>query len=179
MASDYGLAFGFRRSDESVRVSEGRLKTPATGPVLLQGTAVEIDPVNAGYLRVAGAGVHKRPGTTGLLIQEEAWDRNILTESNWVDSYGLMFTKPNRLSVVTSGAGTKVWMKNIPAKTRGDGRVMNAVTMFLSAGVAVGRGLAWNGTAFIDVADPLDATSFGEVTYFDGSRGYVEFVLAN
>jgi hypothetical protein len=177
MASDYGLAFGFRRSDETVRLSEGRLKTPATGPILLMGTAVEIDPANAGYLRVAAANAHQRPGTCGLLVQEEAWDRSIY-EAEIIDSYGLMFTKPNRLSVLTTGAGAKVWMQNQSARTRADGRVFNAVTMFVATNVAVGRGLAWNGTAFVDVADPRDVTSFGEVTYFDSARSYVEFVLA-
>jgi hypothetical protein len=161
MASDYGINFGFRRSDESVRTSEGRVKTPATGPLLLIGTAVEIDPVNGGYLRVAAAAAKPRPGTCGLLVQEEVWDRSIY-ERERVDSFVLGLAKPNRLSVITTGAGTKV----------------TATTMFLATNVAVGRGLAWDGAKFIDVADPTDPTSFGEVTFFDAAKGYVEMVLA-
>ena len=176
MASDYGLNFGFRRSDEVVRVSEGRLKTPKTGPALLIGTAVEIDPVNGGFLRVAPAGARPRPGTCGLLVQEEVWDRTIY-QSSGIDSFSYGVALPNRLSVVTTGAGTKVWYQNSGAQLRADGRSIAAVTMFLAAGVAVGQGLAWNGTQFANIADPTDPTAFMEVTYFDAAKGYVEGVL--
>lgn len=176
MASDYGLNFGFRRSDEVVRVSEGRLKTPKTGPILLIGTAVEIDPVNAGFLRVAPSGARPRPGTCGLLVQEEEWDRTIY-ESAGLDSFRMGRAKKNRLSVVTTGAGTKVWFKNTLASTRADLREIEGATMFLSAGVAVGHGLAWNGATFVDVLDPTAPTSFMEVTFFDAAKGYVEGVL--
>lgn len=177
MASDYGRNFGFRRSDESVRISEGRVKTPKTGPVLLIGTAVEIDPVNAGFLRVAAANAKPRSGTCGLLVQEESWDRTVY-ESDRIDSFSLGYAKKNRLSVITNGPGTKVWFQNTGAQTRADGRDIAAVTMFLATSVAVGRGLAWDGTKFVDVADPTAATSFGEVTYFDAAKGYVELVLS-
>jgi hypothetical protein len=176
MASDYGLNFGFRRSDESVRLSEGRFKTPATGANLLLGTAVEIDPANPGYLKAAPAGAGIRPGTCGLLVQEEAWNRSIY-EAQQVDSFLLGIAKKNTLSVVTTGAGTKVWLKNTGLQNRADGRTIAAVTMFDPTSVAVGRGLAWDGTKFVDVADPLDATSFGEVTFFDAAAGVVELVL--
>lgn len=176
MASDYGVNFGFRRSDESVRVSEGRVKTPATGPLLMLGTAVEIDPVNAGYLRVAAGGAKPRTGTCGLLVQEEIWDRSIYGPER-VDSFQIGVALPNRLSVITNGPGTKVWFKNTGAQSRADGRSLSAVTMVTLTGVAVGRGLAWDGTFWVDVADPTSATSFMEVTYLDSARGYVEAVL--
>lgn len=177
MASDYGINFGFRRSDESVRISEGRVKTPATGPLLLIGTAVEIDPVNGGYLRVAATNAKPRSGTCGLLVQEEVWDRSIY-ERDRVDSFVLGLAKPNRLSVITNGPGVKVWMKNTGAQNRADGRSISATSMFLSTTVAVGRGMAWNGTQFVDVADPTDPTAFGEVVFFDVAKGYVELVLS-
>lgn len=176
MASDYGVNFGFRRSDESVRLSEGRVKTPATGPLLMLGTAVEIDPVNAGFLRTAAAAAKPRPGTCGLLIQEEIWDRP-LYGPQMVDSFQIGVALPNRLSVITTGAGTKAWFKNTTAQTRADGRVIGAVTMVTLTSVAVGRGLAWDGTFWIDVADPTAPTSFMEVTYLDAARGYVEAVF--
>ncbi len=176
MASDYGRNFGFRRSDESVRVSEGRVKTPKTGPLLLIGTAVEIDPVNAGFLRVAPAGARPRTGTCGLLVQEEVWDRTIY-QSATIDSFSLGYALKNRLSVVTNGPGTKVWFQNTPGQSRADGREIPAVSMFIATGVAVGGGLAWNGTQFVAIADPQDPTSFGEVTHFDAAKGYVELVL--
>lgn len=176
MASDYGLNFGFRRSDESVRTSEGRVKTPATGNPLLLGTAVELDPANAGYLRAGAASVKPRAGTCGLLLQEEIWDRGIY-ERERVDSFVLGIAKLNRLSVITTGAGTKVWYLNTVAQTRADGRVISAVTMFDPTSVAVGHGLAWNGTEWVNVTDPTDPTSFMEVTFFDSAKPYVEAVL--
>lgn len=178
MASDYGLNFGFRRSDESVRVSEGRVKTPATGAALLLGTAVELDPSNAGYLRVAASGAKPRTGTCGLLVQEEVWDRTIY-EAQRVDSFLLGIAKKNRLSVITNGAGTKVWFKNTDQQDRADGRSIAAVTMFDSTSVAVGHGLAWDGTKWVNVTDPTDATSFMEVTFYDASKKYLEAVLTH
>lgn len=176
MASDYGLNFGFRVSDESRRSSMGRVKTPATGPNLLLGTAVEIDPANAGFLRQAGAGAHPRTGTCGLLVQEEIWDKPIYGPE-YLDSFSLGIAYPNRLSVITNGPGTKVWYRNTAAQTRADGRAISAVTIFVSTSVAVGRGFAWNGTQFVDVAAPDDATSFGEVSFYDATRNYVEVIL--
>jgi hypothetical protein len=178
MASDYGPNFGFRVSDETRRSSMGRVKTPATGAILLQGTAVAIDATNAGFLRVATANEHPRTGTCGLLIQEESWNRTVY-ETSIIDSYALSVTKPNTLSVITNGPGTKVWFRNSTTKTRADGRVITGVTMFNPTGVAVGQGLAWNGTTWVNVAAPDDPTSFMEVVYFDSARAYLEAVLTH
>jgi hypothetical protein len=175
MASDYGLNFGFRRSDESVRVSEGRIKTPATGPALLIGTFVTIDAAAPGYLKVAPANAHIVPGVTGLLIQEEVWDRSIY-ERDRVDSFVLGLCKPNRLSVISTGAGTKFWLKNTGSQTRADGRVISAVQMFLPTGIAVGDGLAWDGTHYVHVAAG-DATQVATVTFYDSTKGLLEAVL--
>lgn len=176
MASDYGLNFGFRVSDETRRSSMGRVKTPATGPLLTIGTPVEIDPSKAGYLRAASANVHPRTGACGLLLQEEDHIFSIY-ETLVRDSFARGVAKANTLSVITNGAGTKVWYKNTTAQTRADGRSISAVTMFDVTSVAVGRGLAWDGAKFVDVADPRDVTSFGEVSYFDPTRKYVELIL--
>lgn len=174
MASDYGLNFGFRTSDESVRIANGNYRTPASGSVLLCGTLVEIDPASAGYLKQAASAAHPRPGTCGLLLQEEIWDRSTY-EQSVVDSFDLGKCKKNRLSVLTNGAGVKVWFKNTASQTRADGRVIDAVTMFLATSMAVGRGVAWDGTKYIDVADPLAVTSIGEITQI--STGYIEVLL--
>ena len=175
MASDYGLNFGFRRSDESVRVSEGRIKTPATGPLLLIGTLVTIDAANAGYLKVAPAAAPVVPGVTGLLIQEEVWDRSIY-ERDRVDSFVLGLCKPNRLSVISTGAGTKFWLKNSAAQVRADGRSIDAVQMFVPTGITIAGGLAWDGTHYINVAAG-DPTQVATVTFFDATKGLVEAVL--
>jgi hypothetical protein len=178
MASDYGLNFGFRVSDESYRRSNGRVKTPATGAPLLLGTAVELDPANPGYLRVASGTAKPRTYTCGLLVQEEVWDRAVY-EASIVDSFILGVAKPNRLSVITNGAGSKVWFRNTPAQTRADGRVIPAVTLFDPTNVAVGRGLTWNGTQWVDIADPTSATAFMEVTWFEPAYGRLEAVLTH
>ena len=177
MASDYGLNFGFRVSDETRRSSNGRVRTPV-GSALHLGTAVEIDPAAPTFLKVAASGAKPRTGTCGLLVQEEIWDRPLYGQQI-VDSFALGVALPNRLSVITNGAGTKVWLKNTAGQTRADGRVIAAVAMFTAASVAVGRGLSWNGTVFVDVADPTDATSFMEVSYYDASAGLVEAYLTH
>ena len=45
--------------------------------------------------------------------------------------------------------------------------------MFDATNVAVGRGLAWDGTKWVDVADPTAATSFMEVSEFNSAAGLV------
>lgn len=174
MASDYGLNFGFRRSDESMRISEGRLRTPV-GSSLQLGTAAELDPDNPGYLRVAANNAVPRPGICGLLLQEEIWDRSIY-ENQLVDSFHLGIAYPDRLSVITNGDGVKVWMRNTEGQTRADGRVIPSVTMFVASGLAVGEQIGWNGTAWAHVTGGL-TNAFAEITDYNASRGYLEAVL--
>lgn len=175
MASDYGLNFGFRVSDEVVRFSNGRLRTPKTGAVLLQGTLVQQDAAT-GFLKVAVANAEVSPHTCGLLVQEEAHIRTIY-ESELIDSFSLGVTKKNTLSVITTGAGVKVWFKNTAAFTRADLRDIPIVTMFATANVAVGRGFAWDGTKFVDAATPATAGSIGEVVEYDAAKQLVCVVL--
>lgn len=172
MASDYGRNFGFRRSDESVRVSEGRFKTPATGSALLNGTAVKID--TGGYLTTCSANDPLITGFSGLLVQEEIHLPSIY--GIWpLDSYDIGVTKKDRLSVITSGAGTKVWLQNTSSQTRADGRSISAVTIWVTSGVAVGDYLGWNGTAWAETATA--AYQWMVVTQVSTSAGYVEAVL--
>lgn len=149
MASDYGRNFGFRISDESRRISDGRYKTPA-GSALKIGTAVAIDHAEAGYLKAADADAVLQPGSTGLLVSEEVWDRS-LYEAQVVDSFQLGVAKADRLAVITSGAGVKIWLKNTAAQTRADGRVIAAVTMVDLTGIAAGDQIGWDGTTFAKV----------------------------
>jgi hypothetical protein len=172
MASDYGRNFGFRRSDESVRTSEGRFRTPATGAALLIGTAVTIDPANKGYLKVAPASSDVVPGVTGLLVQEESHWSSIY-EVHVLDSFALGTAKKNTLSVVTTGPGTKVWFKNTTSSQRLDGRATPGVTMVNLSGVALGDTLGWNGTQFVKSA----TNAWMTVTDVNVDRGYVEGVL--
>ncbi len=174
MASNYGLNFGFRVSDEDLRIANGtNLRTPV-GSSLLCGQLVDINYSSVGYLKLSSASAKPRAGVCGLLVQEEVWDRTIY-QSRQIDSFELGKAVPNALSVITSGAGVKVWFKNTASVTRADGRVTDAVAMFLNTSVAAGRGLVWDGAKFVDIADPLDATSIGEVTY--ATTTYVEVIL--
>lgn len=175
MASDYGLNFGFRRSDESYRVSEGRVRTPKTGPALLIGTAVEIDPNNPTYLRAAAANAKPRTGICGLLVQEEIWDRSFY-EQSVIDSFYLGVAKLNRLSVITNGPGVKVWFRNTVAQTRADGRVIPAVSVINTTGLAVGSQLGWDGTVWTATSATVTAAHM-EVTFFDSVRGLTEATL--
>ena len=176
MASDYGLNFGFRRSDESLRVSAGRYRTPAGEDGILQiGTCVEIDPDNPGYLRVPTTNAVARTGICGMLLQEEIMFRSIY-EHEYVDSFQLGLTKPNTLSVVTNGAGAKVWFRNTPQVERADGRVVPAVTIVAGIGdLSVGDQLGWNGTAWALVTGGLTEAHF-EVTEVDADASYIEAV---
>lgn len=178
MASDYGLNFGFRVSDETRRSSNGRLRTPATGSALLCGTAVEVDTANDGYLKACAASAVLRTGNSGLLVQEEVWDRSIYGPEV-IDSFSLGVCLPNKLSVVTSGPGTKVWFRNTASSTRADGRVIAAVTMFDATNIAVGSGLVWDGTKWVDsgVTAISDPTVWMEVSFYDASAALLEAYL--
>jgi hypothetical protein len=146
MASDYGLNFGFRRSDESMATREGRFKTPATGNALLLGTAVEIDAANPGFLKACAANAAPVSGLRGLLVQEENHIMGVFeTGLLGHDSVDLGTAKKDQLSVMWAGVGTKVWFKNTAAYSRGT-RSKDAVQMVDLTGVAVGDSLGWNGT---------------------------------
>lgn len=153
MASDYGLNFGFRRSDESMATREGRFKTPTTGDRLKQGVAVEIDPANPGYLKVSAAGAVPVTGLRGLLVQEESHLGSVFEPAPYLghDSIDLGTCKKDQLSVMWAGVGTKVWFKNTAAYARGD-RSKAAVQMVDLTGVAVGDSLGWDGTKWVEAA---------------------------
>jgi hypothetical protein len=174
MASDYGLNFGFRRSDESVRLSEGREKVPASGTFLL-GSLVSMDPANLGFLKAAASAEVGEGGTVGLLVQEEIWDRSIYAPDR-IDSFYYGVARNNRLAVISSGAGTKVWFKNTPAQTRADGRTIAAVTMVdFTTPPAQKDYLTWNGTNFLKSTNG-ESDSMLRVTLSNGVD-YVEAVL--
>lgn len=179
MASDYGLNFGFRRSDESTAVREGRLKTPVSGGAIQLGSAVKRNAASLGYLKVVTAGEkNEKPlsGQHGLLVQEEVHIRSSY-EADMVDSYGLGVSRADKLSVIVSGAGTKVWFQNTAGSTRADGRVISAVTICDLTGVAVGDKLGWDGTKWVKSDGGTTLQDWLSVTAVDVSGGYVEGVL--
>jgi hypothetical protein len=175
MASDYGLNFGFRRSDESMATREGRLKTPV-GSALKLGTAVEQDAAT-GYLKQCSANAAPLSGIHGLLVQEEIHIRSVYEASD-VDSFNLGVARPDKLSAVWSGQGVKVWFKNSASQTRADGRSIGAVTIVDVSNVAVGDGLGWDGTKWVK-SDGSTTPHWFRVTAVSGSgtSAYVEAVL--
>lgn len=175
--SDYGLNFGFLRSDESSRsAAEGRFKTPA-GSALLLGTMVEIDPANPGYLKQSGANPAAVTGYNGLLLQELEFQRSIYeSDASLVDTLMKGVAKANRLAVITSGAGTKVWLKNTSTVTRADGRVVSGRTLVTLTGVGVGDTLGWDGTKFVK-NDGTTTNALMKVTAVDSAKALVEAVL--
>lgn len=175
MASDYGLNFGFRRSDESMATREGRFKTPATGDQLLMGTAVELDPANPGFLKASAANAAAVSGLRGLLVQEEAHLGSVFEAQPYLghDSIDMGLAKKDQLSVMWAGVGTKVWFKNTAAYARGT-RSRAAVQMVDLTGVAVGDSLGWNGTRWVKV----DATTTNAwLTVTNVSTDYCEAVV--
>jgi hypothetical protein len=177
MASNYGLNFGFRRSDESMAIREGRLRTPAAGTFRM-GALVAFDPAAPGFLKVAAANQVGSGGTVGLLVQEESHFNSIYgIDDAGFDTFSSRYgvAKNNTLSVIWAGAGTKVWFRNSDAPDRADGRSIAAVTMATLTGVAIGDYLAWDGSKYIKGTDETD--SMLRVTAVDTTAGYVEAVL--
>lgn len=176
MASNYGPAFGFRRSDETLAVREGRQRVPATG-TYLQGQAVIFDAAAPGYLKLAAADEPSTPGYVGVLVQEEA---HIFSsyDNQFIDYYALSAVKNNRLAIIWSGSGGKIWLKNIASGTRKDGRAYEAITMIAGSGAtwpALGDYLGWNGTAWKKAAGA--STALGRVTASNETAKYLEAVL--
>lgn len=178
MASDYGLNFGFRRSDESMATREGRFKTPATGTALLIGTAVQIDPATPGYMKPCAANAAAVSGLSGILVQEESHIYDIFSQPTGHDSYDLGVAKLDQLSVIWAGIGTKVWFRNTAAYARGT-RAKAATHMVLMTGLAVGDRLGWDGTRWAK-SDGTTIPHWLTVTALSGSTatdGYVEAVV--
>ena len=175
MASDYGLNFGFRRSDEALSVREGRFKTPAGGNALLQGSAIEINPAIAGEYKQCATDAPPKPGLRGLLVQE---DDHLGSVFNAVPLLGKSSSdrgkaKTGTRSVMWHGSGVKVWLKNTAAKTVG-GRTTPAVTVVDLTGVAVGDVLGWDGSKWAKPASA--ANGWMTVTHLSGTN-YCEAVL--
>jgi hypothetical protein len=170
MASDYGLNFGFRRSDESMAIAEGRFKTPAGGSALKLGTAVEIDAATPGYVKTSATATTPVGGIHGLLVQEDSHLFDYYAR-DWKDTADLGLAVKNTLCIIRGGAGTKVWLRNTPETTSGDGTVTAAVTMFTQGSIAVGEGLTWNGTLWVEGASNV----WMRVTHVE--TNYLEAVL--
>jgi len=174
MASNYGLNFGFRRSDISISMRDGRSKTPATGNALLLGTAVQLDPANPGYLKQAAANAAPKSGLSGILVQEEDHIEDFqLFSVPGHTSLDLGTAVKDKLAIMWSGQGVKIWLKNTGNYSR-FGVTKDPVTIVDTTGVAVGDSLGWDGSKWVK-SDGTTTPHWLTVTAV--TSGYVEAVL--
>ncbi len=178
MASDYGLNFGFRRSDESMRSGpEGRLRVPATG-TFKQGDLVTFDAANPGFIKLAPANSPIDPGFTGLLIQEDAWDRGI-HENQIFLTQDLDVVRNGNLCAIWTGGGLKVWMRNTPARSNPGQRSRVAVQKIDTTGLGIGDTVGWDGGKYVKTTTATAVVGRATlVTAAVAGSEYAEIVLA-
>lgn len=171
-----GDSFGFRRSDESLwSGAEGGFKVPADATDWKQGDLVTIDPANPGYLKLADAGAALVPGVTGLLVQyDQLFVSAGLTRDVVYNTRDLGAIVPGAPAVIATGAGLKVWVKNLAAVTGSGRRNYPAETRCVATGIALGDSVSWDGAKYVETADT--AAVIGTVTGEITSAGFT-FVL--
>lgn len=173
MASNYGPKFGFRRSDESLSVREGRYTVPDPVPAgMVQGAAVVLPTGGTngslpGELALGGADAVLGPGLGGILVQEE--------QHLQVDEYDAFTSyddstagsvRPGRLAISWCGSGVKVWFKN-------DGGAGDLLAELPS----VGDQLGWDGSAWEATTTTEKFLVVTEVSGADVDSAYVEAVV--
>lgn len=171
---NFGDSFGFRRSDEILHSgAEANLKVPTTG-TFLQGEVVELDPANPGYVKRSATDLPLVPGIRGLLVQygQLRLEPGLVGQVIF-NTRDLSRVVNDAATVVVTGAGIKVWVKNLAAVTAGGGRrTYGAETRVTLAGLAIGDWVKWDGTKFVE---GLEANAIGTVTKVTADG--VEFTL--
>lgn len=127
----YSRNFGMRSFENVVR--KGRLKTPATGDPLVIGTAVTVDPANAGRMKAVTAATAP-DALSGILVYEHIQFQGVDTAlvTNHDAPYNLV--PRDRFAQIMSGKGAKVWFRNTAEKTLYDGRVQDDATLVTGVG---------------------------------------------
>lgn len=175
-----GDSFGFRRSDEDLHSgAESNFKVPATQvaeeQVYLQGDLVEIDSASPGYVVRSAADAPLVPGVRGLLVQygqllvSAGLTRNTIFQTR--DLSEVVLDAP---TVIVTGAGIKVWVKNLDAVAAGTGRRTYAAEERCdTASVTLGSLVKWDGNKFVHTTDADKAVGTVTSVTADG----FEFVL--
>lgn len=169
--SDYGLNFGFRRDEPSVK--EGRQKVPATGDFYI-GDLVTHDTENPGFVKKAPENARFEGGYTGLLIQEEGWQTSYFG-AEVVDSFGRGKALNGKPTAIYTGQGLKIWLKNTEGATRRDGRTVTGRTVVDTTGLTAGDLLKWDGSKWVKTT--TDSQGALRVTIVDAAKGYAEAVV--
>lgn len=162
-----GDSFGFRRSEESLWTgAEGGFKVPASG-TFLQGDLVEIDPASPGYLKKSAANAPLIPGFRGLLVQtDQLFVSAGLTRPEIYNTRDLSAVVNDAYAVIATGAGLKVWVKNLLAVTGAGRRNYAAETRCDVTGIVLGDLVAWDGSKYVETATAANAVGrvTGEIT---------------
>jgi len=165
----YGRNFGMRDFTNVIR--SGRFRTPSTGSAFRIGSAVQLDPANAGLMKACADGAAPT-AESGIVVYEHIQNKSDALTTAYDSPYDLV--PLGVYAQIVHGPGVKVWFKNTPLKTLYDGRTRAAVTMVnptdLSS-VAPGDTLIPHGDG---TWSESSTTPWFEVTHVNAATGLVE-----
>lgn len=178
---NFGDSFGFRRlTDDFMSGAEGGFKV-LTGASLLQGDLVEIDPAHPGYLVKSASGAVLVPGFRGILVQRDEMLDPKLNRLPVVNTRDLSQIVPERHAIIMTGAGIKVWYKNLAADTRTGYRNYAAETRLDLTGIVVGSTVGWDGSKYVATRAASQGVTaipaIGTVTLVESDGSGFEFTL--
>jgi hypothetical protein len=172
----YTRNFGFR--DLTAIIRDGRNKVPtglsgADASGYLIGTAVAVDPANAGQLKRPGAAVAPT-ALSGIVVYEHIQFQGVDPFLTTQYDAPFIFAPQGRFAQMVHGPGVKVWFKNTSALPLYDGRNQAGATLVASVGsISVGDNLtpAADGT-WAKATDA--ATAWMTVESVNATTGLVE-----
>lgn len=166
----FGNSFGFRRSNEHLHSGPQSARIPLTF-IGLQGDLVTIDAASGStlgvpYLKVAPANSVIEPGVTGLLVQyEEFITADGINRESILNTRELSRVRVGQLANIVTGAGLKIWLKNLPAVVTSGSlqyKAYGAETRITMTSLVLGDMVKWTGTVYARTTTA--AESIGRVT---------------
>lgn len=129
----YTRNFGFRSFENIIR--DGRNKVPATGSPYLIGTAIQVDPANAGQVtRPAAASAPTQ--LSGIAVYEHIQYQGVDPFLISPQDYPFTVVPLGRFVQMVHGQGVKVYFKNTADKPLYDGRIQPGATLVAGVGGA-------------------------------------------
>lgn len=122
----YSRNFGMRSFENIVR--DGRFRVPKTGDPYLIGSAVVVDPANAGLLTRPGAAAAPSPGC-GIVLYEHILKSGVDSSLTTTSDAPFNAVPRGQYAQMIHGPGAKVWFKNTEDGTFYDGRPQDGVTL--------------------------------------------------